>query len=1418
MSSKRENQMPRTRHSRHQHPVLGLALLCLAAATPLACGGDGDTLVVVEIARGTAVGDVTQIDIQLDLGGQLATRTLERGGGPIMLPTDALFGIRKGDGPIKVTATATIGDTTISGDTAGIVTRGDTTHIKVILGTHITDPCAPTPCDDGGGTPRLEIDRTTQDFGDVLVGQRSLPVQLTVTNRGSAATSAITTTLAASTGAPFVISADTCASQTLAAAASCTLSLEFAPTIAGDLTGTLTLSAATGGQVQVMLAGRAATAGDLAASPDTLGLGSVAVGGVSATQTVTILNRGGSATGVLMVDVTGTDAAEFPLPSDGCNAQPLAAGASCQITVRFQPSMAGGRQASLRVRATPGGTALVALSGDGLTAGSLRFDQATRDLGSVLQGTPSATITLHVSNIGQSPTGVPAFTLTGLQASDFEIVNHTCSAALAANAGCDVNVRMTPSAPGPRAAQLEVRATPGGATTAALSGTGLAAPTFVWSPAGQDFGGVTVGSISSATLTLSNAGGVASAAPTISIGGTHAADYTIVTSGCTAALSPGASCQVVVRFSPSVAGMRMAMLTATATASTGGTASAPLSGNGQTPGAIDIDPATHDFGSILQGTAAPTRIFTITNTGQSATTALSLRFTGSAAAEMSLSADTCTGAILPAAAFCTVTVQFLPATSGSKTAGLEASASTGGVATAALSGRGLAPARFRLLPSPHTFANTQLGQTSATQDFTLTNIGEVASTAPTVSLGGVHATDFEQTSNGCTAALMPAASCVIRVRFHPIATSGQRSASLNVSATTGGSAAAALAGLALAPANLTLTSPEGTDFGNVLLNSTRDLAFRVTNTGDIAAASLASSVSGPFTILGSGETADCTTTLVGGGSCLVRVRFRPTTSGAQTGQLRVTGSPGGAPSPLTLTGVGQRPATLSPSLAMVSFGNAEVAVTSAPQRIVITNIGDLASDPIQVTSSQPTEFAFTGCTGALLPGATCNLDLTVRPLGVGARSATYLVQNGTSSVGQASIPADATGVARLTWTSTGTGTVTVTPAGTSCGTGCALYPGGGVTLQARTTNGSGFFFTGFSGSTSCVGPARDCTIQMSAARTITATFTPITNNIAFISSGLTPANLGGTAPYDAFCNTAATAAGINNAAGNAYISWMSDSTSTALSRLGSARAFVRMDGRAFTNDITRTLTGAEQLQWNPVNYDEFGVRVANESFYRSGTSPDGTAAGHCEDWTGGGTEGYGGLPNSRWWNLGAIGCTVPYPVMCMMKTFSGTTLTPAPMAGKLAFVTTTLTPGGGVTALDARCNAEKPTGSGTFKAMVNTTTTTAASVLNMSQSYVTPSRQLLGTGADLANYRPLQTGLWQSGNGSFVDPARFVLTGGGVPTQTSTAALTCDDYTTANPGNGYRTGYLTRSDNWWFSGFQWGCDAVDQFGVICIEQ
>jgi len=71
---------------------------------------------------------------------------------------------------------------------------------------------------------------------------------------------------------------------------------------------------------------------------------------------------------------------------------------------------------------------------------------------------------------------------------------------------------------------------------------------------------------------------------------------------------------------------------------------------------------------------------------------------------------------------------------------------------------------------------------------------------------------------------------------------------------------------------------------------------------------------------------------------------------------------------------------------------------------------------------------------------------------------------------------------------TGSGTVASTPAGISCGTDCSEpYPNGtAVTLTATPAAGS--TFGGWSGG-GCTGTG-SCTVTMTAARTVTATFNP----------------------------------------------------------------------------------------------------------------------------------------------------------------------------------------------------------------------------------------------------------------------------------------------------------------------------------------
>ncbi len=74
----------------------------------------------------------------------------------------------------------------------------------------------------------------------------------------------------------------------------------------------------------------------------------------------------------------------------------------------------------------------------------------------------------------------------------------------------------------------------------------------------------------------------------------------------------------------------------------------------------------------------------------------------------------------------------------------------------------------------------------------------------------------------------------------------------------------------------------------------------------------------------------------------------------------------------------------------------------------------------------------------------------------------------------------------LTVTRTGNGTGTVSGGGIDCGAACSASLDGGTAVTLTATAASGSSFGGWGGA--CSGAARTCTLTMSAARTVTATF------------------------------------------------------------------------------------------------------------------------------------------------------------------------------------------------------------------------------------------------------------------------------------------------------------------------------------------
>lgn len=91
----------------------------------------------------------------------------------------------------------------------------------------------------------------------------------------------------------------------------------------------------------------------------------VTAGAASSPVAVSFHNAGFQPSGNIAVLLGGTGASQFNITSDTCSGATLAPGASCSVTIVFQPTLSGAIAATLTLSATPGGNTVVALSGTG---------------------------------------------------------------------------------------------------------------------------------------------------------------------------------------------------------------------------------------------------------------------------------------------------------------------------------------------------------------------------------------------------------------------------------------------------------------------------------------------------------------------------------------------------------------------------------------------------------------------------------------------------------------------------------------------------------------------------------------------------------------------------------------------------------------------------------------------------------------------------------------------------------------------------------------------------------------------------------------------------------------------------------------------------------------------------------------------
>ncbi len=344
--------------------------------------------------------------------------------------------------------------------------------------------------------------------------------------------------------------------------------------------------------------------------------------------------------------------------------------------------------------------------------------------------------------------------------------------------------------------------------------------------------------------------------------------------------------------------------------------------------------------------------------------------------------------------------------------------------------------------------------------------------------------------------------------------------------------------------------------------------------------------------------------------------------------------------------------------------------------------------------------------------------------------------------------------------------------------------------------------------------------------TPTATATPQFNRV-FVTSTLQNGNLGGLAGADAICAARATAASLPGT----YVAWLSTSTVNALDRLGSAKGFVRVDGKPFANAPADIV--ANKI-FNPLRIAEDGSDVSSSVVPGSstltvytGTLGDGTVAtgATCSDFTdtaGSARRGEVSGGPVTWTARQNSNCTTTRRLYCFETDHSGADLVPAPMSGKIAFVSTKIFapgPGIGIAGADTVCanNASSAGLTGTFKALLATTSASAASRVALAPLYVRPDGIPIATGTTIAAGSALDSGMWQRADGTYV-PATgdLVFTGAPSPSATGTISSTCSDWTATTSTTAVIGADTFADPSWWNLASNGTCTST--LAVYCLQQ
>ncbi len=905
-----------------------------------------------------------------------------------------------------------------------------------------------------GDTPAVLTisDGPTYNFGNLAIGQVAEHA-FTVSNTGGVpATSILVDTLSAPfsfKGGTYPGTGGTCGA-TILGLTDCTVVVTFSPLTTGVHNENLAFTyndGITSQSVDRDITGSSADLAVITISDATIYNFGIQPLGSTTDHTFTLNNSGG----ISATAMAGTGLAlpfsfkggSYPGTAGTCGAS-LAAATTCTIVVSYSPMSTGLHSDTIEIQYNNGSSVVVAdrdVEGTGASAGFLEISEApfydfgTRATGSTTDHTFVVTNTGSLSTTAMAGSGLDApFSFKG---GAYPGTGGTCAGSLAPSANCSIVVTYAPVANGIHSDTILIDYNDGlnpgqAARNVEAAAASPALITISNSPV-YDYGTQAVGASVDHSFTISNTGGVpatsisqnAMAIPFSYKGGS----YPGTGGNCGTNLAPGASCSVIITYSPVATGLQSQNFQLDY--NDGVTTQSELisiQGTGADLAFLTItDGPLFDFGSQALGSSTD-HTFTVANTGGVTATSVvgsglvpPFTFKGGSYPG---TGGTC-GATINAAANCTIVVNYSPTTLGLHVDTVVIDFNNGvGTQNAQrdVAGTGANPALLTISDGPTYDFGTVAVNSLNEHAFTIENTGSLTATAI---VGSGLALPFEfkggnypGTGGTCGATIAAGATCSVVVSYNPTST-GVHTDTLNIDYNNGVgtvSVSRNIQGTATTPALLTISDSPLFDYGNRALGSTTDKTFTVVNSGGVAANSIAGTgLASPFEFKGGsypGTGGTCGADLAAGSNCSLVVSFTPSVAILHTDTIELNYNDGASPQQSTrdIQGTGSSSALLVISHGPTyDFGPLTVG-SSVDHTFTIENTGSVTASAI-AGSGLDSPFNFKGGSypgsggtcGATLPASgTCSIVVTYSPLTTGTHSDTILIDYNDGAVGKQS--------------------------------------------------------------------------------------------------------------------------------------------------------------------------------------------------------------------------------------------------------------------------------------------------------------------------------------------------------------------------------------------------------------------------------